>query len=203
MPKSPRSNVIVLPVANKANGHRLGYVGRTPTHKARDADSWFTPPEYLDSVRAVIGRIGLDPFSSEVANEVVGARRIFTSSESAFDHEWKLRKGEGVFMNPPYSAGLCARAVNRFIDQFEAGRFAEGIVLVNNATDTRWFSSLIRRCSSACFTHHRISFWNSDKKHVSGNTRGQVFLYFGTRTHEFGQIFSKHGFVMTPMFEPD
>ena len=178
--------------------NRLGYIGRTPTEKPRDADSWFTPPEYLDSVRRVMGDIDLDPFTSEKANEIVGARYIFTNDKSAFANPWKLDKNVHVFMNPPYSAGLCGRAINRFIDQYEAKNFAEGIVLVNNATDTRWFGALIKHCDAICFTDHRISFWNTDRKNVSGNTRGQAFFYFGKKRAKFKKVFEQHGFVLIP-----
>ncbi len=183
---------------SRANPNRLGYIGRTPTEKPRDADSWFTPPEYLDSVRAVMGEIDLDPFTSETANEIVSAKWIFTTKKSAFDHDWKVSKNVRVFMNPPYSAGLCGRAINRFIDQYETHNFTEGIVLVNNATDTRWFNALIKYCSAVCFTDHRISFWNADRKNISGNTRGQAFFYFGKRLVRFKEIFEKQGFVLVP-----
>jgi hypothetical protein len=93
---------------------------------------------------------------------------------------------------------MCSRSVNRFIDQYEAKRFSEGIVLVNNATDTRWFNALIGRCSTICFTNHRISFWNADRKNVSGNTRGQAFFYFGNKRVKFRRTFEKHGFVLEP-----
>lgn len=177
---------------------RLGYIGRTPTEKPRDADSWFTPPEYLDSARVVMGAIDLDPFTSEKANEIVGAKYIFTLDQSAFEHDWKLHEHVRVFMNPPYSAGLCGRAVNRFIDQYVARNFAEAIVLVNNATDTRWFNALVKHCDALCFTDHRISFWNVDRKNISGNTRGQTFFYFGKKLAKFKKTFGKHGFVLKP-----
>jgi hypothetical protein len=193
-----RSKVVPLARANRASAKRLGYIGRVPTSQPRDSDSWFTPPEYLDSVRAVLGEIELDPFTSVAANKIVRATRIFTLEHSAFDQEWQRTKPVRVFMNPPYSSGLCARAVNRFIDQLTLGHIEEGIVLVNNATDTRWFNALVGRCTALCFTHHRISFWNADMKHVSGNTRGQAFFYFGKRSKEFAGIFRKHGFVLKP-----
>jgi phage N-6-adenine-methyltransferase len=189
----------IISTDNRANVKRLGYIGRTPTEKPRDADSWFTPDTYLDSVRAVFGgKIDLDPFTSEKANEIVAARHIYTLEKSAFDHDWKHGKTTTVFMNPPYSAGLCGRAINRFLDQFEAKNFSEGIVLVNNATDTRWFNALVKHCSAICFTDHRISFWNADRKNVSGNTRGQAFFYFGGKIAKFQKTFEKHGFVMVP-----
>ncbi len=184
--------------ANHADGGRLGYVGRKPGSTSRDSDSWFTPPEYLSSVRTVMGAIDLDPFTSERANEIVGAQWIFTAENSAFENDWKVAQRLRVFMNPPYSAGLCGRAVHRFIDQYETKSFSEGIVLVNNATDTRWFGALVVRCNAICFTNHRISFWNADRKNVSGNTRGQAFFYFGRRLAKFKRAFKKHGFVLLP-----
>jgi hypothetical protein len=164
MQMTDRPKLLLLQGTTRANVNRLGYIGRTPTEKPRDADSWYTPPEYLDSVRMVMGAIDLDPFTSKKANEIVGARHTLTIEKSAFDYSWKLDKNVRVFMNPPYSAGLCGRAVNRFIDQYEARNFAEGIVLVNNATDTRWFCALLKHCNAICFTDHRISFWNADRK---------------------------------------
>jgi hypothetical protein len=186
---------------SKANTNKLAYIGAKPgptPDKKRDSDSWFTPPEYIDSVRTVLDTIDLDPFSSEVANETVGATRIFTVDNCAFENDWKIGENIRVFMNPPYSAGMCARSVNRFINQYEAKHFVEGIVLANNATDTRWFSALVNHCAAICFTNHRISFWNADRKNISGNTRGQAFFYFGKGRMKFKKIFEKHGFVMIP-----
>lgn len=188
-------------MSSKADTNKLAYIGAKPgtePKQKRDSDSWFTPAEYIDSVRAVLGKIDLDPFSSDHANEIVGATHIFTLQNSAFDNDWKVAEKVRVFMNPPYSAGLCGRSVNRFIDQYQAKRFVEGIVLANNATDTRWFSALVTRCDSICFTNHRISFWNADRKNISGNTRGQAFFYFGNRPEKFKKTFEKHGFVMIP-----
>ena len=164
MKKSKKPISLAPPQKSHANVSRLGYVGRTPTEKPRDADSWFTPPKYLDSVRKVMGRIDLDPFTSAKANEIVGAGHIFTIENSAFENSWKLDENIRVFMNPPYSAGLCRRAIERFVDQYETRNFVEGIVLANNATDTRWFNMLVNHCSTICFTDHRISFWNADRK---------------------------------------
>lgn len=183
---------------SRADITRLGYIGRRPGAEKRDADSWFTPDLYLDSVRAVLGSIDLDPFSSEVANRTVKAAHIFTLEKSAFDHPWNVCDNVRVFMNPPYSMGACGRAVNRFIDEYHSHHVAEGIVLVNNATDTKWFHALIKYCDAVAFTDHRISFWNDDRKDASGNTRGQAFFYFGPNAGKFIETFEKHGSVLKP-----
>ena len=47
--------------------NNLAYTGSKPGTK-RDSNAWFTPAKYIDSVRAVLGTIELDPFSSIEAN---------------------------------------------------------------------------------------------------------------------------------------
>ena len=186
---------------SKANTNKLAYVGKKPNTdlaNKRDSDAWFTPPEYLESVRAVLGTVDLDPFTSARANEIVKATHIFTVDNSAFDNDWDVAPSASVFMNPPYSAGLCARSVKRFLEQLTLEKFTRGIVLVNNATDTKWFNALVESCAAICFTDHRISFWNNDRKNVSSNTRGQAFFYFGEGHQKFQNRFRKHGFVVLP-----
>lgn len=179
-----------------ADRRRLGYVGSTPGKKNRDSDSWFTPPEYIASVRDVMKAIDLDPFSSEQANNIIRAEVFFTERTNAFVSSWKIKKNTRVFMNPPYSQGLVSKAVKHFLQEWDAGSFSEGIVLVNNATDTKWFRAMVAKAEAICFTDHRISFWNADGKRVSGNTRGQCFFYFGPNHLKFSKIFSKHGFIL-------
>jgi phage N-6-adenine-methyltransferase len=183
-----------------ANVRKLAYVGAQPGAN-RDSDSWFTPTEYIDAARAALGgHITLDPFSSDHANEVVRATRYFTEEDDAFAQSWAgaMTPGEPstVWMNPPYSGQLVKAAVTLFLDEYEAGTFKEGVFLVNNATETRWFQRAMALSSAVCFTHHRISFWNADGKRRSGNTRGQAFLYFGPQEERFADAFAQHGAVI-------
>lgn len=183
---------LILETPNKADAGKLAYVGRAPGQE-RDSNSWFTPDRYMDAARAALGgTIDLDPFSSEIANERIGAKRIFTEQNSAFDNEWKKRGQKTAWMNPPYSGKLCAAAVTRFISEYGYS-FKEGIVLTNNATETKWFQEMFRTASAVCFTNHRIAFWNADNKKMSGNTRGQAFFYFGPNTDRFGGAFADIG----------
>lgn len=177
----------------------LAYVGSTPGAKppGRDSDSWFTPGVYVDAARRVMGGISLDPFSSEAANRIVKARRFYTAADDAFSKSWRAKS---VWMNPPYSAALCYQAAEKFAAEFKAGKIGSGIVLVNNATETRAFRRLLGACSGVCFTNHRISFWNADGKPISGNTRGQVFFYFGDDPEAFARLFRKFGPVSTGNF---
>lgn len=167
---------------SKARKEKLAYVGSLVPGQDRDADAWFTPQRYLDMVRECLGgTIDLDPMSSVEANERVRATKILTKTDDAILCEWP--KVRTAFMNPPYSSPLCAQSVDRFLKEFEAGTFQRGIVLVNNASDTRWFARLADACHAMCFTDHRIAFENVDGKRVSGNTRGQTFFYFNRWKH--------------------
>jgi hypothetical protein len=191
---------LTCPMASTANANRLAYVGKVPG--ARDSDSWFTPAVYVDSARDALGGIiGLDPFSSDAANEVVDAVTHLTVADDAFATPWapclpRNKTLKTVWMNPPYSGKLCRDAVNLFIDQYAAGTFTAGVFLVNNSTETSWFQRAMASATAVCFTNHRIAFWNADGKAQSGNTRGQAFFYFGNNLTAFRNAFTAHGTVV-------
>ena len=96
-------------------------------------------------------------------------------------------------MNPPYGRGNIDPAVGKFIDQWQQRRFRQGIVLVNNVTETAWAQALFRNASSMCWPTGRISFVSVDGKESSSNTRGQIVYYFGRATSRFQQSFSAIG----------
>jgi phage N-6-adenine-methyltransferase len=183
---------------NKADSRKLGYIGAVPNaHQAanRDSDAWFTPHKYISLVKQAIGEIDLDPFSSEQANGVIQANRYFDEKLDAFKQPWFSEPGS-VFMNPPYSRKLINASVDLFVRHWQADKISEAIVLVNNATETKWFQQLLGEASAICLVSKRIAFENRDGKHVSGNTRGQVFLYFGNTPTEFKKIFRSIGAVL-------
>ena len=186
-------------MTSSASASKLGYVGSVPGSKKRDSDSWFTPKNFTDSARKVMGSIDLDPFSSAAANKLVQATKFYTEEDDAFQQNWKVRrqfKDKAVWMNPPYSGKLCKDAVNKFIDCYDAGNFDTGIFLVNNSTETVWFQRALLNCNAVCFPAKRISFWNVDGKAVSGNTRGQAFFYFGNNAEKFFEEFDQYGSVI-------
>lgn len=178
---------------NTASISKLGYIGRKPASQ-RNSDSWFTPDIYLASVRAALGTITLDPFSDAKANEMVGADYFFDEESDGLTQNWKVAPETCVFMNPPYSAGLVKQSCRRFIEAVHQQEISAGIILVNNATETKWFQHLLQEARAVCFTDHRISFWNADGKVTSNNTRGQAFFYFGAAPDMFCTHFAQHGF---------
>lgn len=188
-----------------ADKNRLAYVGSKPGNALEAAtDAWFTPSLYIDSARKVLGSFDLDPFSDAHANKTIRAKTFFDGAlyGDAFTQAWK---GKNIWMNPPYSRGLCAKAVDRLLQAMSEGEH-NAVVLVNNATDVAWWDRLSksRHCMAICFTDHRIAFANIDGKNTSGNTRGQAFWLLSSvkaaRTRRallsrFKKEFARHGNV--------
>lgn len=188
----------------KADTNRMSYIGAKPgTNKdIRDSDSWFTPSHYVEMAREVMGEIDLDPFSSKAANRHIRAKRYFDVKSNAFEKQWFQDQGR-VFMNPPYGRQLVNASVDIFLSNWSEERITQAVVLVNNATETRWFQALLRSSSALCLPSKRIAFETNDGKNVSGNTRGQAFFYFGHRIQKFSDVFGFIGAVLLPVKQND
>jgi DNA N-6-adenine-methyltransferase (Dam) len=61
-----------------------------------ESDEWYTPPEIFDALKLTFD---FDPCSPG-PDHWVPARRIYTKADDGLKQHW--RKGELVFMNPPY-----------------------------------------------------------------------------------------------------
>jgi phage N-6-adenine-methyltransferase len=160
-----------------------------------DSDEWYTPAEYLGAARAVMGDIDLDPATCAEAQEVVGAAQFFTKEEDGLAREWRGR----IWLNPPYSATLAPRFIDKLCAEYDVGRLDEAVVLVNNATDTAWFHNLLGRFP-ACFLRKRVPFWRPG--HSGGGARqGQVIFYLGPKVGAFWRVFSPLGVVVWAIFD--
>ena len=154
-------------------------------------NEWYTPAEYIDAATEVMGNIDLDPASCNKANEVVAASQIFTKDDDGLSKEWRER----VWMNPPYAQPLIAQFVDKMNSEVESGRVAQAIVLVNNATDTKWFHSLCLHASMICFTSGRVKFYK-DNGEIGAPLQGQAIVYIGDNQELFFRAFSGLGLVV-------
>lgn len=150
-------------------------------------NEWYTPPNIIQSARVVMGTIDLDPATSEKANEVVKASKIFTINNSGLEQEWH----GNVWLNPPYAQPLISQFSDKVVEQ--TNNFSQCMVLVNNATETTWLQNMMARCDAICFVKGRIRFVDVDGNPSGAPLQGQVILYFGKSGDKFNSEFKAHG----------
>lgn len=150
---------------------------------------WYTPSYIIESAKKAMGGIDVDPASSVTANTFVEADFYYTKDTDGLSNEWH----GNVWMNPPYGQPLINDFINTFCQKWDDGEFKQGIVLVNNATETRWFQSLLDVCDCVCFPKGRISYMDKNGEPSKTPLQGQAILYFGENSVSFCDEFSKHG----------
>lgn len=155
---------------------------------------WHTPFEYIEAARIVLGGIDLDPASSELANQTVKATEYFTTDDNGLNHEWRGR----IWLNPPFASGL----IEKFVDKLLASSFEAAIILVDNATETRWFRKLADNSSAIVFTTGRINFFKGGTHEAGSPTRGQTFFYFGSASDRFFATFQQFGWCAKKIIPP-
>lgn len=151
---------------------------------------WFTPKDYADAARAVLGVIELDPASTDVANTIIQAEQIYTEQDNGLDQQWDGR----VWMNPPYAQPLVTQFCEKLAASVLAGTVPAAVVLVNNATETQWFRALADVAAAICFPTGRVRFWHP-KKESATPLQGQAVLYIGDQIAAFCEAFQAFGFL--------
>ena len=160
-------------------------------NRGGDNFEYFTPATYVDAARAVLGDIDLDPASCESANQTVKAKSFFTADDDGLQKDWRGR----IWLNPPFTSGLIEKFVDKLGAEISAGNVTSAIVLVDNATETRWFKKLALTCAGMVFTTGRINFLKGGNLESGSPTRGQVFLYFGADSDSFFRVFQAFGWA--------
>jgi phage N-6-adenine-methyltransferase len=153
-------------------------------------NEWYTPEPFITAARLVMGGIDLDPASSEIANRTVKAARIFTAADDGLIQDWPIGR---IWMNPPYAQPLMGRFATRFAAEIRRG--SEGVVLVNNATETGWFQEIAEECSAICFPKTRIRFLDPEGN-PGAPLQGQAIIYCGPNSDAFQDVFEGFGLVV-------
>jgi len=156
-------------------------------HISTGENEWYTPSQYIESIRIVLGVINLDPASNEFAQKTIKAEKFFTKDNCALSQTWS----GNVFMNPPYSYP----EIKQFVDKLLFENLDSWIVLTNNATETNWFQALLNSCDCLCFPDTRIKFFSPNNNSMSPR-QGQAFFYYGNNQELFAQEFNQYGLIL-------
>ncbi len=156
--------------------------------KGTGDNEWYTPKKYIESARKVLGEIDIDPASTSQANETVKAKKFYSIETDGLKHSWHGK----VWLNPPYEVKLVDKFCQKLRSEWNQENLSEAIVLVNNATETKWFNTLIDCASAVVFPITRIRFITSDGEKGSP-LQGQAFIYIGMREKTFMAEFRQYG----------
>lgn len=151
-------------------------------------NEWYTPAEYIEAAREVMGSIDTDPASNDIANKIVKAEKYYTIETNGLAHDWT----GNVWMNPPYSSDLISKFVEKLKEQ--RANYNQAIILVNNATETQWFYEIVKIASAVCFPKSRVKFYMPDGK-TGAPLQGQAVLYVGDNYEKFISAFGGIGWT--------
>ena len=174
-----------------ASGDELPLLSEPHVSHNSGENEWYTPPEYLEAARAVLGEIDLDPASSKEANKRVMATKFYTRETDGLAKDWTGR----VWMNPPYASDLIGKFTAKLTQHYLKDDISEALVLVNNATETTWFQEMANHATAIALITPRIRFLSPDGG-VGAPLQGQVVLYFGASREVFQREFEKFGLVV-------
>jgi len=157
-------------------------------------NEWFTPAEWIELARAVLGAIDTDPASNEHAQRTVRASVFYTKETDGLTKDWN----GNIWLNPPYAQPFISHFADKMIEELDNGNVSSAIMLTHNYTDTQWFQKLTARADSICFPRGRIRFEAPDGS-LASPTQGQAFFYFGNQPEVFVSTFGKIGRVLRPL----
>jgi len=160
-------------------------------------NQWHTPAQYIAMARKVLGKIDLDPASSDAAQKAVKATTYFTGTtpdDNGLKQPWYGR----VWLNPPYSPKDIAAFVEKMCAEYKSKRVRAAIMLTHNYTDSGWFQGAAPIAKAICFPKTRIRFEDPDGVPCSP-TQGQAFFYFGRNASKFIRVFGEIGIIVRPI----
>lgn len=165
-------------------------------HRKTESNDYYTPGQYIEAARCVLGTIDLDPASCAQANETVKAARYFTIDDDGLSQDWSGR----VWLNPPYGRNENGKSnqhiwAHHLVRQYRHGAIDAAVLLVSANTDCRWFQVLWNY--PMVFTP-RINFYAPDNQRKTGPNHGSVLVYMGENTPAFVAAMRPFGRIVVP-----
>ncbi|GGA57403.1 hypothetical protein CYANOKiyG1_78460 [Okeania sp. KiyG1] len=158
------------------------------TAKPKSSDCWYTPPEIVELVELVLGKIDLDPCSDD--GKHIPAKYHKTIREDGLACVWFGK----VFINPPYSCP--GKWIEKLISEVNDSNVTEAIALLPASTDTKWFKPLWNQ--PICFWKGRIKFLDVNYQPKLPARQSHCLVYWGENIEKFRQVFSQFGEVKLP-----
>ncbi len=170
---------------------------------------YYTPVEIIEAARRVMGGIDLDPASSENANRIVKAARIYTVEDDGMAQPWRGR----IWLNHPFgrpekACGIgCdkkhehhyydyygnAKWINNLVIESFAGRVTQACCITFASTSEAWFQPLAKR--PQCYLTPRTNYRLPDGTIKKGVSKGSVVTYYGENLDAFAREFERFGVV--------
>jgi hypothetical protein len=163
---------------------------------ATRTDEWYTPPEYVEMAREVLGGIDLDPASNELAQSWIQAKKYFTKDDEGLVASDWYAWNEGpitVWCNPPYGRDVF-EWLTTAIRGYQDGDIKSAMLLLNR-TGATWYKSCIKEVTAICEVHKRIAFLDENGDRQSSPRYYNDFLYLGEDVEKFIEVFSAIGDV--------
>ena len=158
-----------------------------------NSNEWYTPSEYVEAARRVMGSIDLDPASCDQANETVNASTYYTKEDDGLSKPWF----GNVWCNPPYGKeggeSNQGRWTSRILGAYKSGEVDQATILVNAVTDRAWFQPFWEH--AICFVSRRIKFYSPDSKSANP-THGSAIIYLGDNIAGFKEAFRAYGQIV-------
>lgn len=148
---------------------------------------YYTPIEFVDAAREVMGSIDLDPASSEKANKLIKALRYY--SEDSLNKSWF----GNVWLNHPFSRVNNPLFIKHLVDWYESREGLQACCITFAATSEKWFRPLLSY--PQCFIHGRTNYYLPDGTKKKGVTKGSAITYLGKNADKFKEVFSRFGTV--------
>jgi hypothetical protein len=160
---------------------------------SNESNEWYTPPEYIELARDVMGNIDLDPASHSLPQTWIKASQTFTAKDNGLNHQWTGR----VWLNPPYSSGL-HYWIDKIITTYEQGHVSQAVLLLKPAVGSSWYQRLTADFPR-CEPHKRIRFINAEGIPQKSPVHGNTFIYLGDNIPRFAEVFETIGNIACPL----
>ncbi|MEM7017164.1 MAG: DNA N-6-adenine-methyltransferase [Pseudomonadota bacterium] len=157
------------------------------------SDEWYTPPEFIDRARQVMGTIDIDPASNEHAQRWIKATTYYTATDNGLEQPWH----GCLWLNPPYG-NQTSLWTDKAMAEYHSGHVKQGILLVRPAVGTAWYQRLAE-LFPCCIPHKRIRFLNEQGIEQSQPVHGNAFFYLGDELDSFKVSFSDVGPIVRPL----